>query len=87
MLLLHNQKHLQFKQHQDHSLVNLFFSFLKGLFFFKCILAQSCAFPFTFNSVTYTACTTDNDTQLWCSPSSVYTGQRLYCTSTGINSF
>ncbi|CAF3592631.1 unnamed protein product [Rotaria sordida] len=42
--------------------------------------AQSCAFPFTFNSVTYTACTTNNDTQLWCSPTSTYTGQRLYCT-------
>ncbi|CAF3925163.1 unnamed protein product [Rotaria sp. Silwood2] len=42
--------------------------------------AQSCVFPFTYNSVSYTACTTMNDTQPWCSPSSVYTGQRLYCT-------
>jgi hypothetical protein len=53
----------------------------------KSISAQSCAFPFTFNSLTYTACTTDNDTQLWCSPTAAYTGQRLYCTPTGINSF
>ncbi|CAF3637436.1 unnamed protein product [Rotaria sp. Silwood1] len=44
--------------------------------------AQSCAFPFTFNSASYSACTTDNDTQLWCSPTSTYTGQRLYCTPT-----
>jgi len=27
-----------------------------------------------------------NDTQSWCSPSATYTGQRLYCTSTGNNS-
>ncbi|CAF0745209.1 unnamed protein product [Adineta steineri] len=44
--------------------------------------AQSCAFPFTFNSVVYTACTTVSDTQLWCSPTPTYTGQRLYCTPT-----
>ncbi len=42
--------------------------------------AQSCVFPFTFNGVSYTSCTTTNDTQLWCSPSATYTGQRLYCT-------
>ncbi|CAF4171105.1 unnamed protein product [Rotaria magnacalcarata] len=42
--------------------------------------AQSCIFPFTFNSVNYTSCTTINDTQQWCSPSPIYTGQRLYCT-------
>ncbi|CAF4567828.1 unnamed protein product, partial [Rotaria magnacalcarata] len=41
---------------------------------------QSCIFPFTFNSVSYTSCTTINDTQQWCSPSPIYTGQRLYCT-------
>ncbi|CAF0819146.1 unnamed protein product [Rotaria sp. Silwood1] len=45
-------------------------------------IAQSCAFPFTFNSASHSACTTDNDTQLWCSPTSTYTGQRLYCTPT-----
>ncbi|UJR08495.1 hypothetical protein I4U23_012761 [Adineta vaga] len=44
--------------------------------------AQTCVFPFTFNSVNYTQCTSVNDTQLWCSPTSVYTGQRLYCAST-----
>ncbi|CAF3091006.1 unnamed protein product [Rotaria socialis] len=44
------------------------------------VTAQSCIFPFTFNSVTYASCTTINDTQQWCSPSPVYTGQRLYCT-------
>ncbi|CAF4682112.1 unnamed protein product, partial [Rotaria socialis] len=49
--------------------------------------AQSCAFPFTFNSVTYSACISTNDTQSWCSPTSTYNGQRLYCTPTGINSF
>ncbi|CAF4657274.1 unnamed protein product [Rotaria sp. Silwood1] len=44
--------------------------------------AQTCAFPFIFNSANYTACTSANDTRLWCSPTSVYTGQRLYCTPT-----
>ncbi|CAF5162210.1 unnamed protein product, partial [Rotaria magnacalcarata] len=44
--------------------------------------AQSCAFPFPFNSVTYSACTSTNDTQSWCSPTSTYNGQRLYCTPT-----
>jgi len=53
---------------------------LLSVFFLS--VAQSCVFPFTFNSVTYTACTTANDTQSWCSPSASYTGQRLYCTST-----
>ncbi|CAF4003686.1 unnamed protein product, partial [Rotaria magnacalcarata] len=42
--------------------------------------AQTCSFPFIFNSVNYTACTTTNDTQPWCSPTPAYTGQRLYCT-------
>ncbi|CAF3294041.1 unnamed protein product [Rotaria sp. Silwood2] len=46
------------------------------------LTAQRCAFPFIFNSVNYTACTSANDTRLWCSPTSVYTGQRLYCTPT-----
>ena len=50
------------------------------------VLAQSCAFPFVFNSNSYTACTTDNDTQLWCSPTAAYNGQRLYCTATGTHS-
>ena len=54
--------------------------------FFPSILAQTCTFPFTFNSNSYTACTTDNDTLSWCSPTAVYTGQRLYCTPTGIGS-
>jgi len=44
--------------------------------------AQSCAFPFVFNSISYSACTTVNDTQQWCSPTATYTGQRLYCTPT-----
>ncbi|CAF1377186.1 unnamed protein product, partial [Adineta steineri] len=44
--------------------------------------AQSCVFPFTFNGTNYTSCTTIDDTQLWCSPSAIYTGQRLYCTPT-----
>ncbi|CAF3595884.1 unnamed protein product [Rotaria sordida] len=44
--------------------------------------AQTCTFPFIFNSVNYTACTPANDTQLWCSPTPIYTGQRLYCTPT-----
>ncbi|CAM2722167.1 unnamed protein product [Rotaria socialis] len=44
--------------------------------------AQSCVFPFIYNAVNYTTCITINDTQPWCSPSSFYTGQRLYCTPT-----
>ncbi|CAF2963963.1 unnamed protein product [Rotaria sp. Silwood2] len=47
-------------------------------------IAQSCAFPFTFNSITYSACTTTNDSQSWCSPTSTYTGQRLYCTPNAV---
>jgi hypothetical protein len=47
-------------------------------------LAQTCTFPFIFNSVNYTACTSVNDTQLWCSPTPIYTGQRLYCTPTSM---
>lgn len=47
-------------------------------------LAQTCKFPFIFNSINYTACTLANDTQLWCSPTSIYTGQRLYCTPAGM---
>jgi hypothetical protein len=47
-------------------------------------LAQTCTFPFIFNSVSYTACTLANDTQLWCSPTPIYTGQRLYCIPTGM---
>ncbi|CAF1015901.1 unnamed protein product [Rotaria sp. Silwood1] len=43
--------------------------------------AQSCAFPFNYDSVNYTSCTTVNDTQEWCSPTFAYTGQRLYCTA------
>ena len=43
-------------------------------------LAQSCAFPFQYNSINYTSCTTDDDTQQWCSPTFDYTGQRIYCT-------
>lgn len=54
-------------------------------YFFLLSLAQSCSFPFNYNSVNYTSCTTDNDTQAWCSPTFDYTGQRLYCTSSGIN--
>ena len=46
--------------------------------------AQTCAFPFIFNGINYTACTQANDTQLWCSPTSTYAGQRLYCTPTGM---
>src|SRR5271154_5526790 len=41
----------------------LFFSSLKIFIFihlFFSIVAQSCAFPFTFNSVTYSICTTAN---------------------------
>ncbi|CAF1415369.1 unnamed protein product [Rotaria magnacalcarata] len=45
-------------------------------------IAQSCAFPFTYNGNSYTACTIANDTQPWCSPFTSYTGQRLYCTPT-----
>ena len=45
--------------------------------------AQTCAFPFTFDSVAYNACTSVNDTQLWCSPTPNYDGQRLYCTPSG----
>lgn len=48
---------------------------------FTC-LAQSCAFPFQYNSINYTSCTTDDDTEQWCSPTFEYTGQRLYCTPT-----
>ncbi|CAF3664415.1 unnamed protein product [Rotaria sordida] len=43
--------------------------------------AQSCAFPFNYDSINYTSCTTVNDTQEWCSPTFDYTGQRLYCTA------
>ncbi|CAF3361993.1 unnamed protein product [Rotaria sp. Silwood1] len=46
--------------------------------------AQTCAFPFTFRSVRYNACILINDTQAWCSPTSAYTGQRLYCTSRSV---
>ncbi|CAF1300760.1 unnamed protein product, partial [Adineta ricciae] len=46
------------------------------------LLAQSCAFPFTYSGMNYTSCTTVNDTQSWCSPSFAYTGQRLYCSPT-----
>lgn len=49
-------------------------------------LAQSCVFPFAYNSVNYTDCTSVNDTRLWCSPTSFYSGQRLYCTSRNTNS-
>jgi plastocyanin len=45
------------------------------------ITGQSCVFPFNYNGINYTSCTTINDTQSWCSPSYSYTGQRLYCTS------
>ena len=45
--------------------------------------AQFCTFPFIFNGINYTSCTLDDDTQLWCSPSLIYIGQRLYCTPTG----
>lgn len=45
--------------------------------------AQTCSFPFIFNGNNYTACTTINDTQSWCSPTPIYTGQRLYCTPSG----
>lgn len=43
------------------------------------VLAQTCSFPFTLNSTNYTSCTTINDTRPWCSPTSLYNGQRLYC--------
>ncbi|CAF3954248.1 unnamed protein product [Rotaria sp. Silwood2] len=43
--------------------------------------AQSCTFPFNYDSINYTSCTTVNDTQEWCSPTFDYTGQRLYCTA------
>ena len=46
-------------------------------------LAQTCTFPFIFNGQNYTECTRVNDTQLWCSPTPMYTGQRFYCTFTG----
>lgn len=48
-------------------------------------IAQTCTFPFIFNLVNYTACTTANDTRPWCSPTSTYAGQRLYCTPAGKN--
>jgi len=51
---------------------------------FNSYMAQSCVFPFTFNSINYTACTSVNDTQRWCSPSATYTGQRLYCNTSSI---
>lgn len=44
-----------------------------------------CSFPFVFNSNNYSSCTMVNDTQLWCSPTPTYSGQRLYCTPTGIH--
>lgn len=63
---------------------------LISLFYLKIILvfllwflAQSCAFPFNYDSINYTSCTTDNDTQAWCSPTYEYTGQRLYCIASG----
>nr|ACD54600.1 fibrocystin-like protein [Adineta vaga] len=46
-------------------------------------MAQTCVFPFTYDSVNYTSCTSVNDTRLWCSPTSIYTGQRFYCVSQG----
>ena len=47
-------------------------------------VAQTCLFPFTFESINYTNCTSVNDTQPWCSPTSMYTGQRIYCTPTSM---
>ncbi|CAM4971603.1 unnamed protein product [Rotaria socialis] len=47
----------------------------------KNFTAQICVFPFTFHSVSYNVCTSVNDTRPWCSPTSEYMGQRLYCTS------
>ena len=59
---------------QDHLNMNIIIDSLS--------VAQTCVFPFIFNSINYTTCTRDNDTQLWCSPTSIYEGQRLYCSST-----
>jgi hypothetical protein len=58
---------------------NLFkFSCIYWLFF---LIAQTCVFPFTYNSVNYTSCTTIGLGYSWCSPTSIYNGQSLRCAS------
>jgi len=47
--------------------------------------AQKCASSFTFNSNTYTDCTSDGQSFSWCSPSETYTGQTLRCDPLSMN--
>ena len=49
---------------------------------FGIILAQKCAFPFTYNGNTYTSCTNVDQSFSWCSPTSTYSGQILTCDTT-----
>ncbi len=43
------------------------------------IEASKCAFPFSYNNLNYTDCTSDDSAFSWCSPTAVYTGLKLPC--------
>lgn len=43
------------------------------------IKAQKCAFPFTYNSNSYSSCTNVDQSYNWCSPTNVSNGQILKC--------
>ena len=51
------------------------------------IVAQTCSFPFQYNSNNYSSCTNVDRAFNWCSPTSVFNGQALNCDSNSNKKF